>query len=56
VLQECAVEPYLSVREVVELHGGYHAKPLPTDDVIELVGLAEKADVRVKGLSGGQQR
>ncbi len=56
VLQECAVEPYLSVREVVELHGGYHAKPLPTDDVIELVGLEEKADVRVKGLSGGQQR
>jgi len=56
VLQECAVEPYLSVREVVELHGGYHAQPLPTDDVIELVGLGEKADVRVKKLSGGQQR
>jgi len=56
VLQECAVEPYLTVREVVELHRGYYPKPLPTDDVIELVGLKEKARVRVKKLSGGQQR
>jgi ABC-2 type transport system ATP-binding protein len=56
VLQECAVEPYLTVREVVELHRGYYPKPLPTDDVIELVGLEEKARVRVKKLSGGQQR
>ena len=56
VLQECAVEPYLTVREVVDLHRGYYPKPLPTDDVIELVGLEEKAGVRVKKLSGGQQR
>jgi len=56
VLQECAVEPYLSVREVVDLHRGYYPAPLLTDDVIELVGLAEKADVRVRKLSGGQQR
>src|ERR1039458_8825446 len=56
VLQECAVEPYLTVREVVDLHRGYYPKPLPTDDVVELVGLEEKAGVRVKKLSGGQQR
>jgi ABC-2 type transport system ATP-binding protein len=56
VLQECAVEPYLTVCEVVELHRGYYPKPLLTDDVIELVGLEEKARVRVKKLSGGQQR
>ncbi len=56
VLQECAVEPYLTVREVVDLHRGYYPAPLVTGDVVELVGLAEKADVRVKKLSGGQQR
>ena len=56
VLQECAVEPYLTVREVVDLHRGYYPKPLQTGDVVELVGLAEKAGVRVKNLSGGQQR
>ena len=56
VLQECAVDPYLSVREVVDLYGGYYPKPLVADDVIELVGLEEKATVRVKNLSGGQQR
>jgi len=56
VLQECAVEPYLSVREVVELHRGYYPSPLPGDEVIDLVGLSESADVRVMRLSGGQQR
>ncbi len=56
VLQECAVEPYLSVREVIELRRGYYPKPLPASEVIDLVGLGEKADVRVRRLSGGQQR
>jgi len=56
VLQECAVEPYLSVREVIDLYGGYYARPRPSAEVIDLVGLTEKADVRVKRLSGGQQR
>jgi ABC-2 type transport system ATP-binding protein len=56
VLQECAVEPYLSVREVVELRASYYPKPLPAADVIALVGLQEKANVRVRRLSGGQQR
>ncbi len=56
VLQECAVEPYLTVREVVDLRGGYYPKPLATNEVIGLVGLSEKAETRVKQLSGGQQR
>jgi ABC-2 type transport system ATP-binding protein len=56
VLQECAVEPYLSVREVIELRRGYYPGPLAAAEVIDLVGLGEKADVRVRRLSGGQQR
>ena len=56
VLQELAVEPFLSVRQVLERNAGYYPAPRPVGQVIELVGLAEKADAKVKTLSGGQQR
>ncbi len=56
VLQETGVEPYLTVAEVITMYGGYYPKPRPTDEVIEVVGLQEKRDVRVGKLSGGQQR
>jgi ABC-2 type transport system ATP-binding protein len=56
VLQATAVEPYLTVREVVTRNAGYYPSPRDVDSVIKLVGLDEKADARVKTLSGGQQR
>jgi ABC-2 type transport system ATP-binding protein len=56
VLQELAVEPFLSVRQVLTRNAGYYPDPRPVDDVLDLVGLAEKAGARVKTLSGGQQR
>jgi ABC-2 type transport system ATP-binding protein len=56
VLQELAVEPYYSVRQVLTRNAGYYPSPLPVDEVIELIGLKEKADQRIKKLSGGQQR
>jgi ABC-2 type transport system ATP-binding protein len=56
VLQATAVEPYLTVREVVTRHAGYYPSPRDVDEVVSLVGLDEKADARVKTLSGGQQR
>jgi ABC-2 type transport system ATP-binding protein len=56
VLQELAVEPFLSVRQVLERNAGYYPEPRAVGEVIELVGLAEKADAKVKTLSGGQQR
>ena len=56
VLQSTGVDPYLTVRETVELYGGYYPNPRPADEVIEVVGLAEKRDTRVVKLSGGQQR
>ena len=56
VLQELAVEPFLSVRQALTRNAGYYPNPRPVDEVLGLVGLAEKADDRVKSLSGGQQR
>ena len=44
------------MRESLELYAGYYASPRPVDEVIELVGLGEKADDRTGKLSGGQQR
>jgi ABC-2 type transport system ATP-binding protein len=56
VLQECGVEPYLTVTEVLTMHAGYYDHPLAVSDVIEIVGLVDKATARVKSLSGGQKR
>ena len=56
VLQDIAVEPYLSVRETIARNAGYYPAPRDIDEVIGLVGLAEKRDAKVKDLSGGQKR
>jgi ABC-2 type transport system ATP-binding protein len=56
VLQETGVEPFLTVAEVIDLYRGYYPHPRPLDEVIEVVGLSEKRDVRVNKLSGGQKR
>ena len=56
VLQQCGVQPDLSVYELVEMFGRYHARQRPVDEVIELVELTEKRDERSKNLSGGQRR
>ena len=56
VLQSCRLDPYLTVRESLDLYAGYYSNPRPVGEVIELVGLAEKADDRTGKLSGGQQR
>jgi ABC-2 type transport system ATP-binding protein len=56
VLQSTGVDPYLTVRETVALNASYYPSPRDVDEVVELVGLAEKRDTRVLKLSGGQQR
>ncbi len=56
VLQSCRLDPYLTVRESLELYAGYYRTPRSTGDVLELVGLEAKADARAGSLSGGQQR
>jgi ABC-2 type transport system ATP-binding protein len=56
VLQQSDPNPLLTVRETHELFAGYYANARDVDEVIDLVGLSEKRDARVKTLSGGQKR
>jgi ABC-2 type transport system ATP-binding protein len=56
VLQSSELWPNLTVRETHAVFAGYYAHPRSVDEVIELVGLKEKASERVKTLSGGQKR
>jgi ABC-2 type transport system ATP-binding protein len=56
VLQECRMEPVLTVRETLSLYAGYYETPRDVAETIDLVGLQPSADVRAGNLSGGQQR
>jgi ABC-2 type transport system ATP-binding protein len=56
VLQQSDLWPNLTVYEVHRGFAGYYERARDIDEVIELVGLAEKRDARVKSLSGGQKR
>src|SRR5690242_17198967 len=56
VLQQSEMWPNLTVRETHGIFAGYYQAPRDVEEVIALVGLREKADARVKTLSGGQKR
>ena len=56
VLQEAGIDDEFSVREVLQLYRSIYPRRRDVDEVMELVGLAEKRDARVKTLSGGQRR
>jgi ABC-2 type transport system ATP-binding protein len=56
VLQSSAMYENLTVAESLAHFGGYYDRPRPVDEVVELIGLAEKRTDRVRRLSGGQRR
>ncbi|PYO36466.1 MAG: ABC transporter ATP-binding protein [Candidatus Rokuibacteriota bacterium] len=56
VLQECGFEELLTVEEMLARQAGYYPAPRPVEEVIDLVGLGDKARARVRTLSGGQRR
>jgi ABC-2 type transport system ATP-binding protein len=56
VLQSSAMYETLTVSEMLRLFAGYYRESRPVDEVVELVGLQEKRDERVRRLSGGQRR
>ncbi len=56
VLQQSQLWANLTVAETHRMFAGYYERPRDIDEVIQLVGLPEKRDARVKTLSGGQKR
>ncbi|KAA9150563.1 ABC transporter ATP-binding protein [Amycolatopsis acidicola] len=56
VLQTANDAAQLNVGETVRHFARYYPDPRDPDDVLEKVGLAEKARTRVRALSGGQRR
>ncbi|MSS84205.1 ABC transporter ATP-binding protein [Actinomycetaceae bacterium WB03_NA08] len=56
VLQSVFNASTLKVREELQLAATSYSNPRPVDEVLELVGLSEKATSRVGKLSGGQRR
>jgi ABC-2 type transport system ATP-binding protein len=56
VLQECELEPLLTVRETLSLFASFYRSPRPVDETLDLVGLADMRKARVGTLSGGQRR
>lgn len=56
VPQDTALQPYLTVRESLELYAGYFPAHRPVDEVVALVGLEGQENVRAGKLSGGQKR
>jgi ABC-2 type transport system ATP-binding protein len=56
VLQSGAEGGELSVRETVRHFARYYPRPRDADEVIETVGLTDKAGTRLRQLSGGQRR
>lgn len=56
VWQDESAPAELTVRETVRHFARYYPAPRDPAEVIRLVGLEEKADSRIKALSGGQRR
>jgi ABC-2 type transport system ATP-binding protein len=56
VLQECELNPLLTVQETLILFSSFYRTPRPIPEVIGLVGLSGREDSRMGTLSGGQRR
>jgi len=56
VLQDQGLIDVLTTAEALDLYGGYYPRRRPTDELLRLVGLADRADDRVERLSGGARR
>lgn len=56
VLQESGIEEELTVTEAIAHQALAFERPRPVKEVIEMIGLADKGQARIKSLSGGQRR
>lgn len=56
VLQQCELNPLLTVGETLSLFSSFYRSPRPVNETADLVGLGDRRDSRVAALSGGQRR
>lgn len=56
LLQRSGFSGDLTVRETLQLWSGTLAAPRPVDDMVDLLALGPRADVRMAALSGGETR
>ncbi|MDX1974702.1 MAG: ABC transporter ATP-binding protein [Rickettsiales bacterium] len=59
VPQELMLDTFFTVRQTLDIHAGYYGVPKAerrTNDIIEALGLADKADINSRRLSGGMRR
>jgi ABC-2 type transport system ATP-binding protein len=59
VPQELILDTFFTVRQALEIHAGYYGIPSAkrrTQEIIDAMGLSDKADVHSRRLSGGMRR
>jgi ABC-2 type transport system ATP-binding protein len=56
VLQDTALPSELTAAEVLRMHARWYPRPRDPQALLDLIGLSDRAGVRVKALSGGQRR
>jgi ABC-2 type transport system ATP-binding protein len=56
VLQEAGFDEEFKVRELVAMYAALYPRRRDVNEIIDLVGLADKRNARTKTLSGGQRR
>jgi ABC-2 type transport system ATP-binding protein len=56
VLQQCELNPLLTVVEMLAFFSSFYRSPRPVDETVDLVGLGDRGHSRVAALSGGQRR
>lgn len=59
VPQELVLDTFFTVREALDIHAGYYGVPKEkrrTQEIIDALGLGDKADVHARRLSGGMRR
>jgi len=59
VPQELVLDTFFTVREALDFHAGYYGVPAAkrkTQEIIDTMGLSDKADIHTRRLSGGMRR
>ncbi len=59
VPQELVLDTFFTVRQALDIHAGYYGVPKSkrrTQEIIDALGLSDKADVNSRRLSGGMRR